>query len=251
VLVSESNSATSRPLAGRVTVVTGANGVIGSAIVHACAREGAKLVLAGRTADALSRLAECITRDGGTALPVPTDVTAETDVCGLFSTTLDTFGRVDVLVNAAGRITTTPIDSASLVHWQDVLNVNLTGAFLCGREAFKTMKRQREGRIINIGSISAIVPRADSVAYTTSKWALAGLTRSLALDGRPYGITASIVHPGLTLLPTAERRSHLGSVLDPSDVAQVVVLMASLSPHASLCEATILPIDQPSFLGRG
>jgi len=235
-------------LAACVAIVTGASGTIGRAIAEACAREGAITVLAARGATALERVAAAIRDSGGRALPMRVDVTVESDVSMLFSRTLDECGRVDILVNCAGTLSRGATDAVSLEQWHNVLDVNTTAAFICSREAFPIMQQQGGGRIINIGSISAITPRAHSVAYTTSKFALQGLTRSLALDGRPFGITASIVHPGLT---TSDAGNAAMDRIAPIDVAEVVVLMASLPPRTNLFEATLLAVNQPSFIGRG
>ncbi len=235
-------------LAARVVVVTGATGTIGRAIAQAYAREGAITVLAARGAAALESLTVAIRRSGGTARPLRADVTVESDVSRLFSQTLAEYGRIDILVNCAGVISLGATHEVSLQQWRGVLDVNTTAAFLCSREVFGIMQRQGGGRIINIGSISAITPRPESVAYTTSKFALQGLTRSLALDGRPFGITASIVHPGLT---TADAGAAAMDRIDAADVAEVVVLMASLPPRTNLFEATLLAVHQPSFIGRG
>jgi NAD(P)-dependent dehydrogenase (short-subunit alcohol dehydrogenase family) len=156
-------------------------------------------------------------------------------------------------VNNAGIIVGTPTESLALADWQRVIDVNLTGAFLCSRAAFRAMK-PRGGRIINIGSTAAKVPRPHSAAYTTSKFALEGLTRSLALDGREHGIAVSILHPGNTASALwggaeDEQRRREG-VMSASEVARVAVVMAALPPDINLLEGLLLPVAMP-FLGRG
>jgi NAD(P)-dependent dehydrogenase (short-subunit alcohol dehydrogenase family) len=166
---------------------------------------------------------------------------------------LDVFGRVDILVNNAGVSKGGPTDELSLEVWQQVIGVNLTGAFLCSREAFKIMKSQRTGRIINIGSVSAKVPRINSAPYTTSKFGLEGLTRSLALDGREFGIAVSILHPGNTATPIWVEREQIArqeGVMSPDDLARVAVTIAALPPEVNLLESLVLPVSMP-FVGRG
>ena len=240
-------------LMDRIAVITGASTGIGKGIAVAYAVEGAKVALASRSREKLEAVAGEIRRARGTALVVPTNVTLEEDAVNLFRHTLEVFGRVDILVNCAGITNRTPTDELSLEAWQNVLDVNLNGAFLCSREAFRIMKRQRSGRIINIGSISAKMPRPNTAPYTTSKFALEGLTRSLALDARDYGIAVSILHPGNTATPLwhgREDQARLEGIMSPSDLARVAVMMAALPPDVNMLESIMLPVSMP-FLGRG
>ena len=240
-------------LQDRIAVITGASTGIGQSIAAAFAAEGARTVLASRSREKLEVAANEIRSDGGTVHVVPTDVTAEDEVIDLFRQTLDNFGRVDILVNNAGVSKGGPTDELSLEVWQRVLGVNLTGAFLCSREAFKIMKTQRSGRIINIGSVSAKVPRVNSAPYTTSKFGLEGLTRSLALDGREYGIAVSIIHPGNTATPIWQGREQIArreGVMSPDDLARVAVTIAALPPEVNMLETIVLPVSMP-FVGRG
>ena len=156
------------------------------------------------------------------------------------------------MVNSAGFADHTPTEDLSLARWQDIVDTNLTGCFLSCREALRRMKVQRKGRIINIGSISAKSPRPNSIGYTSTKFALEGMTRSLALDGRDFGVAVSILHPGSTkteLMPGMESKSPNES-MNANDVARVAALMASLPDETNLLEALIFPLGQP-FLGRG
>ncbi len=213
----------------RVAVVTGASGGLGRAIAEAFAEAGAKTVIAARRADKLAEVADGIAAAGGTALPVTCDVTVASDVAGLFATVDEAYGRVDVLVNNAGITTKIATEDIPLEVWKNVLDVNITGAFQCAREALTRMKRQGGGRIINIGSISAKTPRPDSAPYTTTKHALEGLTRSLALDGRAHGIAASIIHLGATWTGQGFGSMRAGEArpdvdwMDASDVARIAV----------------------------
>ncbi|HEX7043996.1 MAG TPA: SDR family oxidoreductase [Burkholderiales bacterium] len=240
-------------LADRVAVVTGASTGIGRSIAAAFAREGAKVVLAARRREPLESLAKQIQADGGAALAVPTDVTVEAQVRALFERTLEAFGRVDILVNNAGIAVGKPTDELSLEDWRRVLECNVTGAFLCSREAFRIMKRQRGGRILNIGSVSAKVPRPHSAAYTTSKFALEGLTRSLAVDGREHGVAACVLQPGNVATPLWDGREEVmqrEGAMAPDDLARIAVTMMALPADVNMYEAIVLPITMP-MLGRG
>jgi NAD(P)-dependent dehydrogenase (short-subunit alcohol dehydrogenase family) len=239
-------------LSGRVGIVTGASSGIGAAIAKALAAEGMAVVLAARRKDRLEALAAEIEAAGGRARACQTDVSVEDDVICLFHAANNEFARLDLLVNCAGFTDPTPTHELSLAVWRAIIDVNLTAAFLCSREALRVMRPQKRGRIINIGSISAKVPRPDSIGYTTTKFALDGLTRSLALDGRAHGITVSIIHPGAAateLVPDMDKRPA-ADTMQAVEVASIAVLMASLPDETNLLEATILPVAQP-FLGRG
>ena len=208
-----------KQLTDQVAVVTGASSGLGRGIAEALAAAGAKTVLAARRTDLLEEVASAIGDAGGTALPVTTDVTREEQVVRLFGRTHETYGRVDVLVNNAGVPTHVPTEDIALSYWQEVLDVNLTAAFLCSREAIKIMKSQapQGGRIINIGSVSTKTPRPDSLPYTATKFALQGMTHQLTMDGRKYGVVASIIHPGATLssFSTGRGRAKAGKFQAP------------------------------------
>ena len=191
-------------LDGKIAIITGAGTGIGKGIAHAFAQEGAKLALASRKRENLQQTADELRPIGAMVSVIPTDVTQEDQVISLFAQTMAEFGRLDILVNNAGAFDGGPLDELTLEAWRRVIDVNLTGPFLCSREAMKIMKRQGEGRIINIGSISAQVPRMHAVPYATSKYGLVGLTRATALEGREFGVSASCLHPGNTL---TEQRS--------------------------------------------
>lgn len=237
---------------GKVAIVTGASSGIGLGIAKELAKAGATVVLAARSAEKLSAIVEEITSDSGAAIAVPTDVTQEEAVVALFRETERLAGVPDILVNNAGIADATPTDQLSLERWREVLDTNLTSAFLCAREAFRVMKQKGGGRIINIGSLSAKIPRPDSIAYNSSKFAIEGLTRSLALDGRNFNITATALHPGATvssLVPGVTDKLKENAI-DPAHLGRYVVMMASLPPDIAVLDTTILPVKVP-FLGRG
>jgi len=240
-------------LDGKTAIITGGGSGIGRGVAEALAKEGANVALASRSAENLAVAAEAITAAGGKALAMPTDVRHEGEVAALFSKTVETFGSVDIVVNNSGVFTTGPIETMALADWQNCVDVNLTGAFLCSREAFRLMIPQKAGRIINIGSISAKVPRANSTPYTSTKFALEGLSRALALEGREHGIGVSVIQPGNTATAIWEANPEgaaIEGVMPIEEVARVVIAMATMDPKVNLFEAIVLPLSMP-YLGRG
>jgi NAD(P)-dependent dehydrogenase (short-subunit alcohol dehydrogenase family) len=249
-------------LQDRVAIVTGASNGIGRAIAEMFATEGARTVLAARRAELLNEVASGIRARGGEALAVPADLVEEEQITALFAKVVHVYGRLDILVNNAGVATHINTEDISLEYWREVFDINITAAFLCSREAIKIMKHQtpQGGRIVNIGSVSAKTPRPDSLPYTTTKFALQGMTHQLTMDGRKYGVVASIVHPGATLSSFSTRRGRTNAgpgatpddyVMAAEDVARVAALMCALPPEVNLYEATILPNHMRSFIGRG
>jgi len=236
-------------LRDKVAIVTGASSGIGRGIADVFVDEGAKLVLAARNQTKLDQARDELQSKGrGSAIAVPTDVRNEKEVISLFERTKSEFGRLDILVNNAGTGVTAPIEETTLEMWHRTLDTNLTGPFLCTREALKIMKPQRGGRIINIGSISAQVPRPNSVAYACSKRGLAALTRATALEGRSYGVVASCLHPGNV---ATEMDPNPGEpVMAVKDFVNAVLTMATLPSHVNMLETIVLPVTQ-AYLGRG
>ena len=244
---------TDKRLEGKTAIVTGAGSGIGRAIARVLAAEGAKLVLAGRTRAALEATAMQMSSAGASVHVVPTDVTREEDVLALFEATRRIAPSLDLLVNNAGTFEGGPIDQIDMETWQHVVAVNLTGPFLCTREAMKQMKVQRRGRIINVGSISAQVPRMHSAPYTTTKHGLVGLTKAAALEGREFGVSVSCIHPGNVL---TERRAVSDAASDQEpmmtcdEFAEIIRTMATLPAHVNMLEAIVLPVEQ-LYIGRG
>ena len=245
----------------KVAVVTGAGSGIGASAATALAGDGWTVVIAGRRRPVLEELAAAhfdLTLD-----PVPTDVTDEESVRNLFEVAMTRHGRVDLLFNNAGMGgPPRDLDEIPLAEWRAVVDVNLTGAFLCTREAFGVMRRQQPqgGRIINNGSISAHSPRPRSIAYTATKHAITGLTKSTALDGRPYDIACGQIDIGnaATDLTTAIAEGAAqadGSMraeprMRVEDVARAVVYMASLPLDSNVSTMTVMATKMP-FIGRG
>ena len=251
-----------KALQDKIAIVTGASNGIGRGIAETFAAEGARTVLVARRAALLEEVAAGVRAKGGEALPLAADLTREEQVTALFAKVKETYGRLDVIVNNAGVATHINTEDISLQYWNEVLDINLTAQFLCCREAIRVMKAQtpQGGRIINMGSISAKVPRPDSLPYTATKFAIQGMTHQLTQDGRKHNIVASIIHPGATLSSFTTRRGRTEAgpgqtpddyVMRPEDVAKVAVLMASLPGEVNLYEATILPNHMRSFISRG
>ena len=249
-------------LQGKIAIVTGASNGIGRGIAEMFAAEGARTVLVARSADLLDEVAAGIKAKGGEALALPADLTKEDAITALFKKTVDTFGRLDVLVNNAGISTHKNTEDITLQYWQEALAINITAPFLCSRAAIRIMKAQtpQGGRIINIGSVSQKTPRPDSLPYTVCKHGLQGMTHQLTMDGRKYGVVSSIINPGATLSSFTTRRGRAKAgpgatpddyVMAGEDVARVAVLMAALPGEVNLYEAVILPNNMKSFIGRG
>ncbi|RVV98249.1 SDR family oxidoreductase [Mesobaculum littorinae] len=239
-------------ITGRAAIVTGASSGIGRGIAIQLAQAGAVAILAARSADKLEALAAEITAAGGRAHAIPTDVGDESQILRLFDRTEALAGPPAILVNNAGIADDTAIEDLSLARWEEMLRVNLTSAFLCAREAVRRMKPAGGGRIVNIGSLSAKSPRAQSPAYTATKFAIEGLTKSLLLDGRDHGITACALHPGATRSSLAPGITDLleENCIFPEDLGRLVVLMCQMPPDIAMTDTTILPVRVP-FLGRG
>jgi len=249
----------------RIALVTGAGTGIGRAVSLALMKAGFAVVLAGRRADKLEEVAREGAAIGMRSLCVPADVADPAAVRMLFAKTMDAFGRLDLLFNNAGIGTAAiPLEEVPLDTWKAVVDTNLTGAFLCTQEAFRIMKDQtpRGGRIINNGSISAHAPRPLSVAYTATKHAVTGLTKSTALDGRAYDIACGQIDIGNAATPLTDRMASGPGLLQPNgdrmieprmDVAQVadaVVYMANLPLTANVLFMTVMATKMP-FVGRG
>jgi NAD(P)-dependent dehydrogenase (short-subunit alcohol dehydrogenase family) len=239
-----------KPLEGQTTIITGASSGIGLAIAHMFAEAGSDLVIAARNKAKLDEVASALKLHGRNVLAVPVDLTVDDDIAKLFAAVP---GRLDVLINNAGATTRARTGEVTPAQWRWVIDLNVTAAFLCAQNAFAKMLTQQGGRIINIGSVSARVSRRHSVAYTTSKFALDGMTRAMALDGRGHGIAVSIIHPGNTesaIWVGQEESVAKEGLMQGSAVARAVLLMATLPADINMLDATMLPLSMP-FIGRG
>jgi NAD(P)-dependent dehydrogenase (short-subunit alcohol dehydrogenase family) len=244
-------------------MVTGAGSGIGKAVAVALLTEGYRVVLAGRRRERLEQAVAGAGSAGSRALVVPTDVSDPASVRALFARTKEAFGRLDVLFNnAGGNAPGIPLDELSYEQWRAVVDVNLTGAFLCTQEAFRLMKSQdpRGGRIINNGSISAHTPRPNSAPYTATKHAMTGLTKCTSLDGRPHDIACGQIDIGNAETEMAARMAKgvpqangtvaVEPLMDVAHVARAVVYMASLPLEANVQFMTVMATKMP-FIGRG
>ena len=252
-------------MTAKIALVTGAGTGVGKAVAVALAKAGYNLVLAGRRPEPLAEVAGLVNAAGTQALAVPTDITKRDSILALFAKIKSSFGRLDVLFNNAGiGAPPVPLEDLPYEAWQNVVATNLTGMFLCTQEAIKIMKAQspRGGRIVNNGSISAHTPRPFSVAYTSTKHAVTGLTKSTALDCRPYDICCGQIDIGNAATPLTERMVQGQGVMQPDghmmvearmeagDVGRAVAYMASLPLDTNVLFMTVMANLMP-FVGRG
>lgn len=241
----------SQLLAGQGIIITGGTRGIGRAIAEACLAEGARVLVTGRSEASVDHVVQTVGHSG--LHGEVADVASEEDTTRVFERALSLFGKVDVVVNNAGIARAGAVQNLRRKDFQMVMETNLTGAFLYSREAFRVMKDQGGGRILNIGSISSQVPRFGSVPYTTSKFGLQGMTRALQVEGREFGIMVSCLHPGNVHTDIWDRAP--ADVIDEpkmeaADIARVAVLMLSMPANSTIIDATVLDPRQP-FLGRG
>ena len=240
-------------------IITGAGRGIGKATADVFLDAGWSVGLVGRNRDAL----EAVAAGCENALPLPCDVTNEADVAKAFGDAQKQWGRVDAIFNNAGvSLKSAPIDEIDVADWRNVIDINVTGSFICAKVAFGLMRAQdpQGGRIINNGSVSAYVPRWGSAAYTASKHAITGLTRTISLDGRPFSIACGQIDIGNALtdmaakmtngVPQANGEIKVEPVMDVSNVAKSVLHMASLPLDANVQFMTVMATNMP-YIGRG
>ncbi len=260
-------NAASKPPHNRVAIVTGAGSGIGAACAQALLADGWRVVFAGRRVDALQQaIATAGDRCGDIAqraLAVPTDVTQVAQVAALFDAVVKRFGRVDLVFNNAGMgAPAVPIDELPLDKWQQVVDTNLSGSFYCIREAFRVMKNQtpKGGRIVNNGSISAYAPRPMSIAYTATKHAVSGLTKTAALDGRAHDIAVGQIDIGNAAsemtdrmvggVPQADGSMKPEPRMPLKSVADALLVMANLPLDSNMLFVNVMATKMP-FVGRG
>ena len=244
-------------LKDKVAIVTGGATGIGKAIPKKFLSEGCNVVIAARDLSRLEKVVKELSTNKADILSIKTDITKESEVEDLFSLVIDKYGRLDILVNNSGAFDGGVLEDITFEQWNRVMSVNVTGMFLCTRQAFPIMKNQGEGKIINIGSIAAQRARHNSVPYTTSKHAVWGLTQASALEGRDFGIAVSSIHPGnVAVERRSDGRSSTGRdegpepLINPEEIGETALLMASLPKNSNMLEAIILPLSQ-DYLGRG
>ena len=250
-------------MTAKIALVTGAGSGVGRSAALALLADGYRLVLAGRRADALDETIALAKANQGDVLAVPTDVTDPAQVEALFAAAKAKFGRLDVLFNnAGGNVPATNFGDFTWDQWQHVVAVNLNGAFLCANAAFRMMRDQtpRGGRIINNGSISAHTPRPGSVAYTATKHAITGMTKTIALDGRKFDIACGQIDIGNAATPMTARMARgvpqadgtmaVEPTMDVDNVGRTIVYMAGLTAEANALFVTVMASKMP-FVGRG
>ena len=243
----------------KTILITGGGSGIGRITARRFLAEGWRVGLIGRREDALAETAQ----GHANALILPCDVTDEAQVDQAFATAVAAWGRLDVLFNNAGAVLISQlIDEISVAEWKRVTDVNITGMFLCARAAFRQMRNQSPmgGRIINNGSVSASAPRPGSVPYTVSKHAVSGLTKTLSLDGRPFGIACGQIDIGNALtdmavamtkgVPQADGSIKVEPVMDAAQVADTVWFMATMPEGTNIQTVTVMATNMP-FVGRG
>ncbi|MFZ4288086.1 SDR family oxidoreductase [Variovorax sp. HJSM1_2] len=246
----------------KIAIVTGAGSGVGKAAALALLKDGYHVALAGRRVEPLQAVAD-ESGAGARALAVSTDVSDPASVKALFDTVVKTFGRVDVLFNNAGvNAPGILLEDLTLEQWKNVVDINLTGMFLCIQAAFRVMKEQSPcgGRIINNGSISATAPRPNSIAYTATKHAVEGLTKTASLDGRKYDIAVGQIDIGNAAtdmamrmakgVPQANGEIAIEPLMDVNIVGQSVLYMANLPLEANVLFHTVMATKMP-FVGRG
>ena len=237
-------------LSGQVALVTGGGTGIGKAIAQAMHKEGAKIIIVGRKEEILKQAQAEL---GSDVEMMTCDVTQEEQVKKVYENIMSNHGKIDILINNAGMAAKAKSYEMSYDLWKKVVDVNLNGAFLCAREAMKIMVNQKSGRIINIGSISGQMSRPENAPYTATKFAIEGLTRALALDGRDHGVAVSVIHPGnaaTNIWKGREEISEREGLIPLEDLGKLAVTMLTMSPNVNILGSVILPITQP-YLGRG
>jgi len=239
-------------LQGKSAVVTGASKGLGRGIAAILAEHGCHVTLVARGKEQLQQAEAELQQAGAQVSAFSADVAEEAEVEALFKHVAATTGRCDLLINNAALFDGGPLDQLTLEAWDRVMAVNLRAPFLCTRAALKIMKPQGGGRIINIGSIASQRVRPQSAPYATSKHGLWGLTQVTALEGREYGVTCCCLNPGNILVERrhSDKPEDDEPMMAVEDVAQTVLLMATLPPHVEMLQATVLP-HQQMFVGRG
>lgn len=240
-------------LQDKICIVTGAGTGIGKGIARRFAKAGATLILASRKQENLEETARETRALGAETMVQVADVGTEASVLALFAAVEERYGRVDILINNSGVFDNGPFHELDLATWQKVVDVNLTGPFLCARSAFRSMLRTGGGRIVNVGSISAQMCRPSASPYNATKHGLVGLTKSIALEGRAHNIVCSMLHPGNILTErraASDQETDQEPMMSVDELAETALVMVMLPLHVNVLETIVLPTTQ-AYLGRG
>lgn len=251
-------SESAQPLLGQIALVTGATSGLGRATALALAGAGADVGLIGRSEPELEQVASAITGSGRRALPVPLDLADEVRIHTSVTQLTETFGGVDLLVNAAGTDVPGPVEALDSAGWDRVLAVNLRAPFLLARAVFPHMREQARGTIVNVSSVAGKRGWANASAYCASKFGLTGLTQALAAEGKPHGIRACVLYPGAMATSwgvwspadraTEQRDSQPPTeALPPEQVASLIVWIATAPPELVLNEAVVSPLEEQGW----
>ncbi len=242
---------------GKVALITGGGSGIGKAIADYYSKDGCTVVITGRTKEKLDAVVEDLKGNEGEIYAIASDVTDTAMISALFDEVIKKFGKLDILVNNASVFGGASFDKITDDQWSQMMKTGLDGTFYCSREAFRIMKGNGGGRIINIGSVAAIRPRENATAYSVCKAAVLAMTHSIALEGRDFGIAASCLHPGNTLVerradgrPGTGKDEGVEPMIGMEDIARTAHLMATLPPGSTMLEAVVMPIEM-KLLGRG
>ena len=229
-------------LSTKTALVTGAGRGIGRAIAALLARHGASVIVAARTTSEIDRVVKEIKADGGTAYPFTFDLADQSSIQSLFTYAVEITGALDILINNAGIGLFGQMHEFSIDNLQTLLDVNIRGTYLCCQEALKIMIPKRSGTIINISSVVGFKGYPNQSAYTASKHAIVGMTKSLAVEAQEYNIRASVINPGGTatdLVATARPDLDPSTLMQPEDIAQAVLYLLSLSESCAIDEIYI------------
>lgn len=230
---------------GAVAVVTGASRGIGRAVAMRLAKDGWRVALASRDASALVRLADEIASFGGTALPVPTDVTSEGSVSAMTGAVTSRFGRIDALINNAGVGLFRAVAETATEEYDRMMNVNMKGVFLCCRSVIPVMTAQQSGDIVTIASLAGKNSFAGGAVYSASKWGVIGFSRSLMLEVRDRNVRVITLCPGSVNTGFADKERNDPTIIQPSDVAETVSFALSMPDRINVSEIDIRPSIKP------
>lgn len=234
-----------RSLSGSVAIVTGASKGIGKAVAVILAQQGVKVVLAARNSEMLNGVAQMITGAGGTALAIPTDITSEHAVEHLIAETRKRFGTVDILINNAGVGIFTNVTEMTTQAYDEMMNVNLKGVFLCTRAVLPVMKGQKRGEIVNVASLAGKNSFAGGSVYSATKWGLIGFSRSLMLEVRDFNIRVVTIAPGSVNTGFGEKERNEPTIIQPEDVAETVLFALTMPGRVNVSEIDIRPTTKP------